>query len=189
VNEDAMPIFMKIDGIDAAVEPSGAGAPPPIDIHDAVAFVHGGFGSENPDVWSVAGEGDPSATASGHRLFVGNLSYHYGDPLEPDGIVNYSSGDALTHEYVVTSIAHAATGNNPVDVPEFVDDAVGPSTSGGQSLLEFSVENFPNNTSGDGSTNGFGLDRGHLSRSFDRTHTETIELIGVNAHYDYDLII
>ena len=66
-----------------------------------------------------------SNSEPGHRLFVGNLSYHHSDPLEPDGQVNYSSGDTLTHQYVVTSIAHAATGNDNPDVLAFVDDVVG----------------------------------------------------------------
>jgi hypothetical protein len=66
-----------------------------------------------------------SSSEPGHRLFVGNLSYHHSDPLEPDGQVNYSSGDTLTHQYVVTSIAHAATGNDNLDVLIFVDDVVG----------------------------------------------------------------
>ena len=52
---------------------------------------------------------------------------------------------------------------DPIVVPEFVDDAVG----GGTSVLEFAVENFPNNSNGDGSFHGYGLDRGHI-RSFDR---------------------
>ena len=58
-------------------------------------------------------------------MFVGNLSYHHSDPLEPDGQVNYSSGDTLTRQYVVTSIEHAATGNDNPDVLIFVDDVVG----------------------------------------------------------------
>jgi hypothetical protein len=65
-----------------------------------------------------------SSSEPGHRLFVGNLSYHHSDPLEPDGQVNYSSGDTLTRQYVVTSIAHAATGNDNPDVLTFVDDVV-----------------------------------------------------------------
>jgi hypothetical protein len=59
--------------------------------------------------------------------------------------------------------------NHNDGVPEFVDDAVG----GGTSVLDFAVENFPNNSSGDGSFHGFSLDRGHLA-----------PLYG-----DYDLII
>jgi hypothetical protein len=138
-----------------------------------------------------------SNSEPGHRLFVGNLSYHHSDPLEPDGLVNYSSGDTLTHQYVVTSIAHAATDNDNPDVLIFVDDVVGGDASrqlgrfvhtvnendvydevdvGGQfyaresagvSVLEFSVENFPNNSPSPTPVAGFGLDRGHMGSSFD----------------------
>jgi hypothetical protein len=163
-----------------------------------------------------------SNSEPGHRLFVGNLSYHHSDPLEPDGQVNYSSGDTLTHQYVVTSIAHAATGNDNPDVLIFVDDVVGGDASrqlgrfvhtvneddvhnevdvggkfyaresAGVSVLEFSVENFPNNSPSpapgeSASLQGFGIDRGHMGRSFDLvfpTQTAFPEVSGLKIEQD-----
>jgi hypothetical protein len=90
-------------------------------------------------------------------------------------------GEGLIHE-------------DPIVVPEFVDDAVG----GGTSVLEFAVENFPNNSSGDGSFHGYGLDRGHMARSFDQVHTGSESDDGVMAttvhpiesvHALYDLVV
>jgi hypothetical protein len=172
-----MPIFMKMEGIDyVGSQPShteGFSLPEP---DDEVIVAPAG------DTSIPASLLNQSNSESGHRLFVGNLSYHHSDPLEPDapGIV-YNYGDTLTHQYVATSIAHVATGNDNPDVLIFVDDSVG----GGISILEFSVENFPNGSSGDGSFHGYGIDRGHLSSQFDRIQP----MVGVAALYDYDLII
>jgi hypothetical protein len=120
VREDAMPAFMKVDGIDSVGREESV--------------------NDRPS--------NKSLTFTDEQ---GNMQLP-----EPDGILKYDGGDTLT----------PATGHDS-PVPEFVDDVVGPSTSGGTSVLEFSVENFPNNSSGDGSFHGFGIDRGHLGFLYD----------------------
>jgi hypothetical protein len=78
-----------------------------------------------------------------------------------------------------------------VFVPEY--------SCGGQSVLEFAVENFPNNSGAGCSFPGFGIDRGHMARSFDRVHTGSESDDGIMAtetilpmesvHALYDLVV
>jgi len=44
---------------------------------------------------------------------------------------------------------------------------IAPAEHEGRSVLEFSVENFPNNSPSPAPVEGFGLDRGHMGSSFD----------------------
>ena len=100
----------------------------------------------------------------------------------------FSAGRPGEARVAVSDVSGDASANAAPDVPEFVDDVVG----GGRSVLEFSVENFPNNspspTPGESASfQGFGINRGHMGRSFDLvfpTQTAFPEVSGLKIEQD-----
>ena len=74
-----------------------------------------------------------------------------------ESVKDGTSNTLMIGEHVLTSVSHAAT-----DVLDELSETAG----GGVSVLEFSVENFPNNSPSPApgesvSFQGFGIDRGH----------------------------
>jgi len=100
-----------------------------------------------------------------------------------ESVKDGTSNTLMIGEHVLTSVSHAATG---------VLDELSETAGGGVSVLEFSVENFPNNSPSPApgesvSFQGFGIDRGHMGRSFDLvfpTQTAFPEVSGLKIEQD-----
>jgi hypothetical protein len=100
-----------------------------------------------------------------------------------ESVKDGTSNTLMIGEHVLTSVSHAAT-----DVLDELSETAG----GGVSVLEFSVENFPNNSPSPApgesvSFQGFGIDRGHMGRSFDLvfpTQTAFPEVSGLKIEQD-----
>jgi len=78
-----------------------------------------------------------------------------------ESVKDGTSNTLMIGEHVLTSVSHAAT--DVLDELFYSPETAG----GGVSVLEFSVENFPNNSPSPAPVEGFGLDRGHMGSSFD----------------------
>jgi hypothetical protein len=98
-------------------------------------------------------------------------------------VVSNTESKMPDQPFLINDMITVHSGDAVPDVAEYVDDVVGGDASrqlgrfthsvsenaeGDTSILEFSVENFPN-----GSSHGYGLDRGHMARSFDVIHTSS----------------
>jgi len=103
-----------------------------------------------------------------------------------ESVKDGTSNTLMIGEHVLTSVSHAAT--DVLDELFYSPETAG----GGVSVLEFSVENFPNNSPSPApgesvSFQGFGIDRGHMGRSFDLvfpTQTAFPEVSGLKIEQD-----
>ena len=104
------------------------------------------------------------------------------NPDVPELVDDAVGGDASRQlgRFTLSVSSNEDTDMNEIDVGGEIN--FHGNAANGSSVLEFSVENFANNPSGDGSSHGFGIDRGHLSSSFDRTPTESVELMMDSAN-------
>jgi hypothetical protein len=118
---------------------------------------HAGWG-----LWEVVSSGHGSSAGGdfGHADMLFGAADH--PPLSEDLEIAWLeiawvSGDGGTRDH----------GSDVVPITNLTG-VNGPSGDHGTSILEFSVENFPNN-SPDVALDGFGIDRGHMAGSFELT--------------------
>jgi hypothetical protein len=112
-----------------------------------------------------AGWGPWEVVSSGHGSSAGGDFGHadmlFGaaddPPLSEHLEIAWVAGDGGTRDH----------GNDVVLITNLTG-VYGPSGDHGTSILEFSVENFPNNAP-DPAPDGFGIDRGHMAGSFELT--------------------
>ena len=103
-----------------------------------------------------------------------------------ESVKDGTSNTLMIGEHVLRSVSHAAT--DALDELFYSPETAG----GGVSVLEFSVENFPNNSPSPApgesvSFQGFGIDRGHMAGSFDLvfpTQTAFPKVSGLKIEHD-----
>jgi len=92
------------------------------------------------------------STGGGGRstVLLPYIEQHGGEADDGGFVINWTTGDGSKGWDSVGVIA-----------------IIAPAEHEGRSVLEFSVENFPNNSPSPAPVEGFGLDRGHMGSSFD----------------------
>jgi hypothetical protein len=113
-----------------------------------------------------------NSTGGGGRstVLLPYIEQHGGEADDGGFVVNWTSGDG-------------SKGWDSVGVIAIIT----PAEHEGHSVLEFSVENFPNNSPSPTPVAGFGIDHGHMGRSFDLvfpTQTAFPEVSGLKIEQD-----
>jgi hypothetical protein len=131
-----------------------------------------------PEPVTHAGWGPWEVVLSGHSSSAANTGY-----VNPSSFQIVSAGvDAGSRLFVGNLAMHSEAISEPVQKGAWIADVTYQPATGqrlhshetagsgdhGTSILEFSVENFPNN-SADPAPPGFGIDRGHMASSFELT--------------------